>query len=136
MKGKTKLPDNHRRALSVTAQMVEQSLDEMEDLLRFRGDHKLTVKVKPTYTQEDRERLLEAISRMREANAEMFHALNLEVSPYTEENIITAKNTHMWTVLVDSKAHGLRGFGELPPDLARAVDAHIDKLLELLKDLA
>jgi hypothetical protein len=136
VKSKIKLPDNHRRGLSVTAQMVEQTLDEMEALLRSRGNGKLTSKIESTYSENDRQRLLIAISEMRQANAEMFRELNLEPSHYTEDHIITAKNTHMWTILVDSTSQGLRGFGDLSPAMIEAVDLHIKRLLRLLKEIS
>jgi hypothetical protein len=136
MKDKVKLPENHRRGLSVTAQMVDQTLNEMEELLRSRGNGKLTSRVKTTYSEEERARLLGAISQMRQANAEMFQALSLEPSHYTEDHIMAAKNSHLWTILVDSKTSGLKGFGELSPELADAVDSHVNRLLELLKELS
>jgi len=131
----TKLPDNHRRGLSVTAQMVEQTLDEMEELLRSRGSGKVTTNIEPGYSESKRARLLTAIAEMRRANTEMFRILDLRRSHYTEDHIMAAKNSHLWTILVDSKSTSLRGFGELPPDLAQVVDSHINRLLELLKEL-
>jgi len=133
VKGKIRLPDNHRRSLSVTARMVEQTLEEMEELLRNRGEGRLTSKIEPTYSEPERARLLAAISEMRQANAEMFQTLSLEPSRYAEDHIITAKNAHLWTILVDSKSRRLKGLGELPADLARTVDVHVNRLLELLK---
>ena len=115
--------------------MVEQALDEMEELLRSRGNGKLTSTITRTYSDHQRSKLLDAISQMRRANAEMFQALSLQPSHYTEDHIMTAKNSHLWTILVDSKSKGMKGFGELPPELAQAVDSHVDKLLQLLKEL-
>jgi hypothetical protein len=129
------LPPNHHRSLSVTAQMVEQALDEMEELLRSRKNTKQTSRIERTYSEEERAHLLETISKLRRANAEMFVDLDLEASHYTENQIVTAKNTHLWTILVDSKSKGLRGFGGLSAEQARLVDAHVDKLLELLKEM-
>ena len=113
--------------------MVEQTLEEMEELLRNRGEGRLTSKIEPTYSEPERARLLAAISEMRQANAEMFQTLSLEPSRYAEDHIITAKNAHLWTILVDSKSRRLKGLGELPADLARTVDVHVNRLLELLK---
>jgi hypothetical protein len=116
--------------------MVEQTLDEMEELLLSRRGGKLTSRIETSYSEEERARLSTAISEMRRANAEMFLALGLEASHYTEDRIMSAKNAHLWTILVDSKSRGMKGFGELPPELAHAVDFHVSRLLELLKELS
>lgn len=130
-----RLPKNHRRSLSVTARMVEQTLDEMEELLRKRGEGKLTSEVDPTYSEHERARSLAVIAEMRRVNAEMFRTLDLERSRYAEDQVIHAKKTHIWTILVDSRSARLGGYGELTGEVGRAVDTHVDRLLELLKDL-
>ena len=48
---------------------------------------------------------------------------------------MAAKGAHLWTILTDSKPKGLRGFGDLPPDVAQSVDKHVSRLLELLHAL-
>lgn len=131
----TTLPDNHRRVLSVTARMVEQALEDMEVLLRTGRNGRLTEQIEPTYSESERIKLLSAIAKMKELNARMFRTLNLEPSYYTEEQIIVAKKTHLWTVLVDSKPKGMKGFGTLTPEQAHAVDIHIDTLLQALQDI-
>lgn len=136
MKSTVKLPDNHRRSLSVAAQFVERTLDEMEELLRSRGRSRLTSKVQAAFSDEERIRLLAALAQMRQANAEMVRALGLEASPYREDRVITAKRTYLWTILVDSKSKGLRGFGQLAPELAEVVDHHVNRLLELLEEIS
>ena len=135
MKATVTLPENHRRSLSVTARMIEDSLDESEELLRSQGKGKLVEQIVPSFSQGERDRMLGAISRMRDANTEMFHRLDLEPSHRTEGQIIKAKITHMWTILVDSKSDALRGFGELPSTVAQSINSHVDNLLELLEEI-
>lgn len=115
--------------------MIEQTLDEMEELLRDHGPDKLTLKIKRSYSEDERVRLLTIISKMRDANARMFRELNLEPSLYTEDRVISARITHMWTILVDSKARGMKGFGELSSEQATTIDAQVDALLTLLDEL-
>jgi len=88
------------------------------------------------HSQPERGRLSATISQMRKANKEMFRKLCLEPSRNDEDHIITVRTSHMWKVLVDGKPNGLKGFGELSPELAQAVDSYVNKVLELLKDLS
>lgn len=131
----THLPDNHRRVLAVTARIVEQALDEIEALLLRTSNRRLTERIEHTYSETERRRLLDTVAKMKEATAGMFTALHLEPAHYTEDQIIAAKRTRLWTVLVDSKSKGTKGFGKLSAEQARLLDFHIDKLLELLKEI-
>jgi len=131
---KTKLPDNFRRGLSVTAQTVERALDEMENIL-LSTNEKGSTRVLKVYNSEQRTRLLAAVAEMRDANAQMIRILGLESSPRSESRMIGAKTAHLWTVLVDSTAKGLRGFGDLPEEQAQTINFHINTLLQKLKNI-
>jgi hypothetical protein len=129
------LPSSHRRSLSVTARIVEDSLDEIEKVLmkkeRSRSSHRVTESLdSPT-----RERILSAIARLRELNDEMFHTLHLEPNVFSETQIVRSRVVHLWAVLRDSKSKGLKRFGELSTDAAGEVDKHVDSLLGVLKEL-
>lgn len=130
----TGLPENYRRGLSVTAQTVERALDEMENIL-LSTNEKGSTGVLKVYDSEQRTRLLAAVAEMREANAQMIRILGLESSPRSESRIIGAKTAHLWTVLVDSTAKGLRGFGDLPEEQGRTINFHINTLLQKLKNI-
>lgn len=130
-----KLPPNHHRSLSVTAQTVEQTLDELELILRSRGAENLTSRIAVSYSEETREELLAAIAEMKKANEEMVRMFNLKKHERDEARILRASASHLWVVLSDSTSQGMRGFGGLPPDLADEVDNHIHRLLMLLKKL-
>ena len=135
MNPKVRLPRNHRRALSVTAQAVEKTLGEMEQTLRSEGEWKVTSKISPIYSAEERYRLLNVIAEMRSVNKTMFIELGLQMSQLTEDRVVEAKKVQLWAILVDSKSKVLRGFGELPAELAQLVDYHISRLLDLVNQL-
>jgi hypothetical protein len=134
-KDKPRIPENHRRSLSVTARTIEKSLDEMEELLS-RGDvHKLTYTVHSSYTDDERQSILEIIRELRKANEEMVNDLGLRSEERKEVQIIQARVAHLWTILVDSTSRGMKGFGVLSKDHAREVDQHVEKLLNLIQQL-
>ena len=129
-----KLPPNYLRSLSVTAQFVERTLDELEVTLRSRGIEKLTSKVTASYAEDTREKLLDAISTMRKANEEMVRTFELRKHERDEARILRASISHLWVILSDSTSRGMRGFGQISPELAAEVDQNIHRLLELLKE--
>jgi len=66
----------------------------------------------------------------------MFVALNLDSAEITEAQIVKGKITYLWTVLVDSKAKALKGYGELPNDIAQTLDSYIDPLLKIIDEIS
>lgn len=128
-----KLPANHHRSLSVTAETVERTLDELELVLQSKGIEHLTSKITPSYSDETRQELLAAVAEMRKANEEMVRAFDLQKHERKEARILRAAISHLWVILSDSTAKGMRGFGPLSPDLASEVNKHVHRLLDLLK---
>jgi sugar/nucleoside kinase (ribokinase family) len=130
---KIKIPPNHRRSLSVTAQAMERELDEIEILLRSHWDHKLTSKTEITYSDKERESILDLISELKKLNEEMFYIFDLEPKQTTDKQVIQAKASYLWTILMDSEPEALRGYGEFPPEIAPHLLSYINKMVELLK---
>jgi predicted Zn-ribbon and HTH transcriptional regulator len=129
------LPASHRRSLSVTARIVEDSLDEIEKVLMKKEKSKSSHRITESFDETARKNILDTIAKVRESNEEMFHALHLEPNVFSETQIVRSRIVHLWAVLRDSKSKGLRRFGELPADAAAEVDSRVDKLLSILKEL-
>lgn len=129
------LPSSHRRSLSVTARIVEDSLEEIEKVLTKKDRAKSSHRVTESLDEHTRQKILAVAAKLREANDEMFRSLHLEPNVFSETQIVRARIVHLWAVLRDSKSKGLKRFGELPPDAAAEVDGSIDNLLGILKEI-
>ena len=129
------LPSNHHRILSVTARTVEETIDELESMLRAHGINKLTSRITVGFSKERREHLLAKMNDLRLANAELFRTFELSPSVVSEEQIMQAGLVNLWTILVDSKARGMRGFGRLDDEIASRVDDRIEALLRIIDGL-
>ncbi len=128
-------PSSHRRSLSVTARIVEDSLDDIEKVLMKKDQVKSSRRVTDSFDNDARKRILETVARLRISNDEMFRHLELEPNVFSEIQIVRSRIVHLWAVLRDSKSKGLKRFGELPADVAAEVDRHVDHLLAILKEL-
>jgi uncharacterized protein YjgD (DUF1641 family) len=135
MKG-TELPPNHKRVISVTAKTIEEELNDLELLLSSQKIDSRIKKIIPSFSDEEKKYLIEKIGELRKLNNRMFEALNLESSEITEAQIVKGKITYLWTVLVDSKAKALKGYGELPDDIAQTLDSYIDPLLKIIDEIS
>ncbi len=129
------LPSSHRRSLSVTARIVEDSLDEIEKVLTKKDRQKSSHRVTDSFDEATKLKMLGTIANLRESNDEMFRSLHLEPNVFSETQIVRSRIVHLWAVLRDSKSKGLRRFGELSADAAVEVDKNIDNLLEILKEV-
>jgi len=93
----------------------------------------LTRRIRSVYSEDERQDLAKAVAKLRQANREMVEDLGLVTSEFTEQQIVNARVSHLWTILVDSKSKKLKNFGEVPREHTVEIDRHIDKLLEILK---
>jgi hypothetical protein len=129
------LPSSHRRSLSVTARIVEDSIDEIEKALMKKEKSRSSHHITDSLDEATRQKILSTVARLRESNDAMFHSLHLEPNVFSETQIVRSRIVHLWAVLRDSRSKGLKRFGELPPDAAEEVDRNVDALLAILKDL-
>ncbi len=129
------LPASHRRSLSVTARIVESSIDEIEKVLMKKEKPRSSHHITDSLDDEARRKILSTVARLREANDAMFHTLHLEPDVYSETQIVRSRIVHLWAVLRDSRSKGLKRFGEMQPEAAAEVDKNVDALLAILKDL-
>jgi hypothetical protein len=129
------LPSSHRRSLSVTARIVEDSIDEIEKALMKKEKSRSSHHITDSLDEATRQKILSIVARLRESNDAMFHSLHLEPNVFSETQIVRSRIVHLWAVLRDSRSKGLKRFGELPPDAAAEVDRNVDALLAILKDL-
>jgi hypothetical protein len=129
------LPPSHRRSLSVTARIVEDSLDEIDKVLMKKNRPKSSHRVTESLDDAARKKILDTVAALRVSNEQMFQALHLEPNVFSETQIVRSRIVHLWAVLRDSRSKGLKRFGELPGDAAAEVDRYVDNLLAILKDL-
>ena len=129
------LPSSHRRSLSVTARIVEDSIDEIEKTLMKKEKPRSSRHITDSLDEPTRQKILATVTRLREANEVMFRTLHLEPNVFSESQIVRSRIVHLWAVLRDSRSKGLKRFGELPTDMAAEVDKNVDNLLGVLKEL-
>ncbi len=126
------IPDNHKRSLSVTARHIESSIDDIEELLTKKRHDSVTEKVIANMTQEKREQILQLTKVLREKNQIMFNDLQLNGNVFYEDRIVRSRVSHIWTLLCDSTAEALKGYGDVTPEQAEIINRHINSLLETI----
>ncbi|HWO58140.1 MAG TPA: hypothetical protein VNN55_11310 [bacterium] len=115
---------------------MEDTLDQLEDLLNRNRPDRISERVHASYTPGKRRALLEAVSALRRANEAMFQALELEPRRVDESQVVEAMRSYLWTVLEDSRPHALTGYGELSPAEQTVIERHVVAMLQLLPRLS
>ncbi len=131
-KTKVSIPDNHKRSLSVTARHIESSIDDIEELLNNRRHDSVTEKVIMNLDQEKRDKILELTKIIREKNRLMFKDLELNGNVFYEDRIVRSRVSHIWTLLCDSTAEALKGYGDVTPEQREMINKHVNSLLETI----
>lgn len=131
-KTKVSIPDNHKRSLSVTARHIESSIDDIEELLNNRRHDSVTEKVIMNLDQEKRDKILELTKIVREKNRLMFKDLELNGNVFYEDRIVRSRVSHIWTLLCDSTAEALKGYGDVTPEQREMINKHVNSLLETI----
>lgn len=135
MTSKNKLSENHTRSLSVTSRLIEKSINDIELVLNGFRKNYLTEIIEPSYSKEEREKILKRLWELKEVNQQMFQSLSLEPNKLTEERVVFAQLSYLWTILLDSKPEKLKRYGDLAEHNAKSIDEFIEKLLMIIDKL-
>jgi len=131
----TILPPNHRRSISTTAQIVEKTLCEIEDILLLQHSNNKATVIQQSYTEKQRSELIDKINELKQLNGELILDFDLQKMIFTESQLLQSKTTFLWAVLMDSKAKKMKGYGKLSPVIAEKLDIGIDILIKKLDRL-
>lgn len=132
---KVEIPANHKRSLSVTAHHIENSINDVEDLLTNKRQSTLTEKIIKNLNDNDRQEILKLTKLVREKNEKMFNDLNLNKNDLFEDRIVRSRVGHIWTILCDSTPAGMKGYGDLSEAEAKLISAHVNDLLNTVNEI-
>lgn len=129
------MPENHKRSLSVLAHHIENSLDEIVDLLSGKRTDKVTEKINRNISDENKKKILKLVAETLIKNEKMFNELYLDSSYLYEDRIVRGNIGHIWTILCDSTPEALKGYGKLTTPQAELLNIHINDLLYTVNEL-
>lgn len=124
------LPDNHKRSLSVTARHVEKNISEIQRMLQSKTHSYKTEQIINDVHNDDSESVLKLLTILKNKNEAFFDELLLDKNILSERRILVSKISYIWTILCDSTANAMKGYGEVTPEQAKLIDKHINGMLE------
>lgn len=129
------IPANHKRSLSVTSHHIENSINDIENMLTNNQGENLTEKFIKNMKEETRKEILRLTEKVRRKNEKMFNELKLHSSKVYEDRIIRSRISHMWTLLCDSTPESLSGYGEVTEEQGKLISKHVNSLLETINKM-
>jgi len=126
------LSENHRRAISIRVRLLDEMLGEFEQYARGREIHSVFYQEVNNLSPSQRRLVLADIERMRRLMREMKATLGLEPGVENVGRLIWGKSSAFWQVLIETTSKHLKGYGDVPPELARYLDPRMETLIKHL----
>jgi len=129
------LNDDQRRALSTRLALLDRQLTETEALIvggRFEGAmFKIENRLSPNRTQQ----ILALLQMARAHVARLRDRFELSVQREDLARHLAGHFGILWTILENSRAAKLKGFGDVPDQLSQTLDPEIDALVEIVQQI-
>jgi hypothetical protein len=127
------LNENHQRHLRVTCEYIDKLLQEAEGILHAADSQSPFARYVSQISPEDRRRIEEFIAQMRAKFVRILHELGIS------REAIAIQDAHAIYVLLNSieiaiddlRPRNMRGFGEVPAEMAGELDAIADELRDM-----
>jgi len=130
------LSENHRRAISTAALLLDEMLCEFEEYARGRERHSVLYGERNRLSSGQRKRLLREIEQAREILSEVTDVLELKGKEEDVRQKIWAAASSFWEVLVETEAKHLRRYGQMPPGLGDYLDPRMETLIQHLRKMS
>ncbi|HEV8369074.1 MAG TPA: hypothetical protein VGQ39_14060 [Pyrinomonadaceae bacterium] len=121
---------NEHQHLSTRLRSIDRDLYEAERLLNGDLPKSDLFEINSDITKEESEELLILIHAARQIVCDLHSVLGLTTKRENVRSWLLGHLSIVWTILEDCHAEKLKGFGEISPDLSRALDPSIDQLIE------
>ncbi len=132
-RSKLQLSENHRRVISALLRGVERRCEEMADWLdRTSG---LLQRVEDDLRPGEAARLHKLLGQVRAEIARFNDEVPLTPGRESRRRALAALVTTGVTDLAESQSQHLKGYGKMPEETARALDAKLARLLVLLEEM-
>jgi hypothetical protein len=130
------LSDNHRRSISIVLQLVDKTLCQWDDWAQGEVSVGVMYRQQDTLSLTQKRELSSKIAGVRQLIIRLRDDLQLEPGLATTPQLIVGQATVLWEMLADLNSRSLRGYGEVPKDLACYLDPLAEKLTTQMNAIA
>jgi len=130
------LSQGHKNTIATTLAVLDEALCEFEQWAEGREIKSIFYREANELQPEQREAIKNQVARLREKLMEMREGLQLEVGPRSVAQRIWSHCSMLWVNLIEVTSRHLRGYGEVPAELADYLDPRVTELIELTNEIA
>ena len=124
------------RAIAVRLNLLDEAICTVEQFVRGRETHSVFLVESNTLTPGQREALAAGISAIRDILRQLRADFHFSVSPRDAAGIVRGECNGQWMPLTEMQSRYLRGYGEVPKELAEYLDPKAERLLRHLRLMA
>ncbi len=130
-RAKLQLSENHRRVVSVLLRNVEKAADGIVGWLERKPG--LLHRYRDDFTPTEQARLREMAAQLRAEIARFCGEVELDSATQSKRRAIAALISSAAIDLEEVNSRSLRGYGKVPEDVGRELDAKLARLLQCLE---
>jgi hypothetical protein len=131
----SRISENHRRTISVRLSLLDEILCEYERIANGEENRGVMYEEENTLSNEQRIRLKQTISEIREIISQIKETLFLKPKKENLANKIWSSASSLWEVLVETESKYLKGYGEVPESLAEFLDPKVKEITRHLTSI-
>jgi len=128
------LSSSHCNALSVRMRGIEEDCREINRWLE--GLHGIYEESIDEPAETTRRKIKECLAEILALISTIKADLGLRKKQLETTKVINAHLAHLWETVHESKSTYLKGYGAVPEELRKYIDARTDEILSVLKNLA
>jgi hypothetical protein len=129
------LNEHQRRALSTRLTMLDRFLSDVEQLLSGSAPRGEMFEVVNDLSEEQKQNVRSLVKEARNELRISRRQLNLEIKREYVHRWLAGHLSIFWTILEDTRAAKLAGFGDVSPALAAELDPQIENLIRIVNSL-
>ncbi len=125
------IPRNHKARLSVSMQVLEDTISDVEGIMRGTDRRKVMTEVVDSFSSWEKALILKRIGEIKGLINYITQNLDLEKRKEETKRRILGVMTIQQVNLEEIKSKRLRGYGEVPGELREFLDPQVDKMMNL-----
>ncbi len=130
------LNEAQRKSLSIALKMIEERLFVFRMLMVQDGYQGTMYRFRVNFTPEEKEAITQLFDRTLKNIAALKSKFGLKAVTEELTDQIMGTVTYLWTVLEDEKSRKLKRYGSVHPELKKALDPALQKIIDDLNEIS
>jgi hypothetical protein len=132
----SEISENHRRSISISPQLLDKQICQWEQWIDGHIAPGVMYQQQDSLSASRKIELRRRIAEIREVIIQLRGDLKLEPERVNTAQIMVGQATVLWEMLAELNSYSLRGYGEVPMELAHYIDPLGQVLTQQMHDIA